>query len=200
MSCPYTAAELSANVPSSPWSNWSYDGEVSWPIYFGSTNSSQDIGTFFQHFSVWDSEGRDIKYCKEWSNWCSDLTTIFKGDVFLLFCSLYPNITRGISNGQLGANWSQAGFNPSDTGLIRGLNSQIPSCLISYCALIPDCAATPHCLNANLYTSDGDISGTGMRTCWEEICMDWIPHVNSDFGGIGVSIPQIVWVYIAASY
>ncbi len=194
MSCPYTAAELSANVPYGTWTSFSGDHEVFRPAYFGWANSSLDIGTLFQHFSVWDSEGRDIKYCNEWSTWCSDLQTIFKGDMFLILCSLYPNITRDISDGQLDANWTSAGFNPSDTDLMRELNSQIPSCMISYCALIPTCAATPHCLNANLYTSDGNMSGAGMRTCLNEICSSWTPYVNQDFGGIGVFIHQIVFI------
>lgn len=193
MSCPYTAAELSANASYGAWSRWNGSFENYEPAYSNGTNRSLDIGTFFQHFSLWNAEGRDIKYCNKWSAWCSDPRTIFKGDIFLTLCSLYPNITRDITNGQLGANWTSAGFNPSDTDLIRGLNSQIPSCLISYCASIPGCAATPYCLNANLYNPDGDMSSEGMKTCWQEICKDWSPRVNSDFGGIGVSIHQTVF-------
>ena len=188
MSCPCAGAELSTNVPHGAWSSNSDDDEFHWPAY--GTDSSLDIGTLFQHFSVWDAEGRDFEYCNEWSGWCSDPSTIFKGDIFLGLCSLYPNIIRHTSNGQLGANWTSAGFNPSDKGLIRGLDSQIPSCLISYCFLIPACAATPHSLNANLYTSEGTISSTGMRHCWQEICNDWTRYENSDFGGIGVSLNQ----------
>ncbi len=198
MSCPYTAAELSANVSSRPWTwTWEYD-EVDRPFYFGLANSSLHIDNFFQDFSVLDSEGRDVKYCNEWSAWCSDLRTIFKGSPFLVLCSLYPNITRDISSGQLGANWTSAGFNPSDLGLIHGLNSQIPSCLISYCALIPGCAATTHCLNANLYTSDGSMSDAGIKTCWYDICRNWTPYVNSDFGGIGVPICQPIMSKLSA--
>ena len=177
MSCPYTDDELSANVPNGA----SHDKE-----FWTSVNSSSDTSILFQHFSVWDSEGRDIKYCNGWSAWCSDLHTIFKSDISLVVCSLYPNITRLIDNDQLGANWTTVGFNPSDKALIRGLNSQIPSCLIGYCALIPACAATQQCLSTNLYTLDGSISGAGMRACWYQICFDWHPHVNSDIGGIGV--------------
>ena len=196
MSCPYTDAELSVKVPYGAWSSSSKDDEVFWPGYFGWANSSLDIATFFQHISVWDAEGRDIKYCNEWSAWCSDLSTIFKSGIFLTTCSLYPNVTRDISNGQLSANWTTAGFNPSETGLISGLHSQIPSCLISYCALIPACAATQQCLNANLYTFDGSISGAGIRACWVEICLNWDPHVNSDFGGIGVTTSPTVFIEI----
>lgn len=190
MSCPYTAAELSAKVSSRPgtWTSISENGEIYEQAYLGWANTSLYIGMLFQQFSVLDSEARDIKYCNEWGAWCSDLRTIFKGDIFLVFCSLYPNITRDISSGELGANWTSAGFNTSDSALIRGLNSQIPSCLISYCAPIPGFAATTQCLNANLYASDGSISFAGMGSCWYNICYNWNPAVNSDFGGIGVSI------------
>lgn len=197
MSCPYTTAELSANVPYGMWIAWnnsSENVEIYRPAHLSWVNSSLEIGTLFQNFSVWDSEGKDIKYCNEWSTWCSDLPTIFRADIFLVVCSFYPNITRDISNGQLGANWTSVGFDPSDTALIRGLNSQIPSCLISYCALIPGCAATSQCLNANLYTADGNMSGAGVRTCWYEICYNWNPYINSDFGGIGVSIHHLGFI------
>ena len=189
MSCPYTVTALPANVSTRPgsWKSISTNDGMYWPA-FGWANSSSHIGMLFPQFSVWDFEGRDVKYCNTWSAWCSDLQTIFKDAIFLRLCSLYPNITSDISTGQLGANWTSAGFNPTDLGLIRELNSQIPSCLISYCALIPGCAATTHCLNANLYASDKSISMAGMKSCTYDICHNWKPVVNSDFGGVGVSI------------
>ena len=189
MSCPYTATDLPANVSFRPgsWTSISTNDGIYWPA-FGWANSSLHIGMLFPQFSVWDVEGRDVKYCNTWSAWCGDLQTIFKDTIFLRLCTLYPNITSDISSGQLGANWTSAGFNTTDVGLIRGLNSQIPSCLISYCALIPGCAATTHCLNANLYASDGSISMAGMKSCTYDICHNWNPVVNSDFGGVGVSI------------
>ena len=196
MSCPYITADLSANISSRPrtWTSISENNGILSPVYSGWANSSLHIGMLFQQFSIWDSEGRDVKYCNEWSAWCSDLQTVFKDKIFLVVCSLYPNITRDISSGQLSANWTSVGFKPTDLGLIRGLKSQIPSCLISYCALIPGCAETRHCLNNNLYASDGSISVAGMRSCAYDICYGWYPVVNSDLGGIGVSIKPMVSV------
>ena len=187
MSCPYTAADLSVNASFRPqtWTSVSVSDGMYWPA-FNWENSSLHIGMLFTQISVWDSEGRDVKYCNNWSGWCSDLQTIFKDIVFLRLCSLYRNITSDISSGRLGANWTLAGFNTTDLGLIRGLNSQIPSCLISYCALVPGCTAATHCLNADLYVSDGSISMAGMISCWRDICYNWYPVVNSDLGGIGV--------------
>lgn len=189
MSCPYTATDSPTDVSFRPgsWTSISTINGIDRPA-FGWANSSLLIGTLFPQFSVWDFEGRDVKYCNTWSAWCSDLKTIFKKAIFLRLCSLYPNTTSDISSGQLGANWTSAGFNTTDLALIRGLNSQIPSCLISYCALIAGCASKSHCLNANLYASDGSISMAGMISCTYDICYNWKPVVNSDFGGIGVSI------------
>ena len=189
MSCPYTATDPPANLSFrlGSWTSISTNDKIHWPA-FGWANLSLHIGVLFPQFLVWNFEGRDVKYCNTWSACCTDLQTIFKHAIFLRICSLYPNITSDISSGQLGANWTSAGFNTIDLGLILGLNSQIPSCLISYCALIPGCAATTHCLIANLYASDGNISMAGMNSCIYDICHNWKPVVNPDFGGIGVSI------------
>lgn len=41
----------------------------------------------------------------------------------------------------------------------------------------------------SLITSTSYLSGEGVGRCWTEICNSFLPSVNPDIGGVGVSFP-----------
>ena len=147
---------------------------------------SLDVGALFQAFSILDSTQQDIKYCHLWDRLCQNPWHIFENLPLLTVCSLYSNITQQITDGRLGSNWTAAGFSWQNTATIQTTRNVIPTCLISYCALIPECSSRSTCLVNSFYTSSDILSGQGVADCLQDICEHFQPHVNLDFGGIGV--------------
>lgn len=167
---------------------WTLHWSVSWIDYLEAADHSLNLNTLFSNFSILDSAGQDIKYCHIWDVACQTPQSIFSSIPFFTVCSLYNNITQQISDGRVSSNWTAAGFSSRNISTIQTARNVISSGLISYCALIPECASKFACLADDFYTSNGALSGPGIAKCWQAICEGFSPYANQDFGGIGVRI------------
>ena len=145
-----------------------------------------DVNALFQDFILRDDHGQDITRCGFWPNFCQQPFELFASPPLLAVCASFANITQQIVEGQTDSNWTQANFVPEANATVRATQNLIPSCLIGYCALIPGCSSKMSCLVNDLFTSNGTLSGQGIASCWRDICDNFAPYVDKDFGGIGV--------------
>ena len=105
---------------------------------------------------------QSIESCPGWDLTCQNSSQIFTNQTFLGICSLYPNVTGQIGNDH--ENVSR----PKDPAIIPAIKSIIPTCLISYCAVIPTCSQTDYCTSsvfsrvAVIYQAKAWV-GAGMR-------------------------------------
>lgn len=186
MTCP----AQNGSIPQLARTLW--EPEFGWKYHAGTlSNQSLDVPSLFQTFSVLDFAGQEIRYCPIWGDLCQDPLAIFASPPFLAICSSYDNITQQISHGRLDSNWTAAGFRTQNTGAIQTVDHLIPTCLISYCALVPECSSSSACLADSFYTATGALTGQGIASCWRKICQNFNPDVNPDIGGIGVRISGI---------
>lgn len=126
--------------------------------------------THFDNSATLQMARQTVESCPEWDLTCQDTHQIFANQTNLGICSLYPNITGDSSN----------------STVVPAVKSLLPTCLIGYCALTPACSQTEFCTSSSFLTASGDLSFQGVGDCWYTICTTYDPHVNSDFGGIGV--------------
>ena len=144
-----------------------------WIYYLANDTSS---GLPFNESATLELVRHGIESCRDWNNICQDPSQIFASPTNLGVCVLYPNLTA-VTNESLGH-----GAPHQEVGL------DIPTCLISYCALAPaDTICSTNCSVGNLLTADGHLSGQGIGNCWMDLYMRLNPNVNPDIAGIGVS-------------
>ena len=172
MDCTLSAAlVLSANWP------LLYNGtslyEFGWVPYLA--QDSSDAIAAFNHSATLDAVRNSLASCREWDQICQDPSHMFANPKSLAVCSLYPNLTSTA--------------NQTSERTTSKVESGIPTCLISYCALAPLCSteATTNCSISSLITSDGHLSSLGVGRCWWEVCYNIPSSVNSDIAGVGVS-------------
>lgn len=102
---------------------------------------------------------------------------------------LYSNITHDVLNGTLDTNLT-ADFTSLDVA--SSLRSIYSTCLPTYCAADPDCAAASVCDVGNLLTSGYELSAQGVGNCYYTLCSGNVAVLNADIAGIGVCIPQLL--------
>lgn len=158
-------------------STWFTDLE--WMAYLSNYSSEGTPGSHgvrFNETATLELVRDNLESCREWDTVCQDPSQIFANGVNLVICSLYPNSTAMINNG--------SGYDAA----VQVINSIIPTCLISYCALNPLCHSQfGNCMVGNLLTADGHLSGEGVGRCWLYMCPDPYLSVDQDIGGVGVS-------------
>jgi hypothetical protein len=125
-----------------------------------------------------------------WTKVCSTPGWIFLGNGPLIGCLLYPNVTRNIRDGSLPTNLTDIGF--SSNAVASYVRSIYPTCLATYCASQPDCAARDVCDVGNLLTSGYELSAQGVAECWLSLCSGYVSSVNADIAGIGVRISRLL--------
>lgn len=178
MACLSPSSALFPIANSSIPANETVYPEYAWEVYL--TLNSSGLSTYFNASATLELARRDVESCPGWDLTCQNSSQIFANQIFLGVCTLYPNITGEASSDQ--QNFSR----PKDPAVIPAIKSVIPTCLISYCALIPACSQSQFCTSSQFFTATGDLSSNGVGDCWSTICGTLDPHVNSDFGGIGV--------------
>lgn len=177
MACSSPLTTLFPIANASLAANETLPATFAWQAYFA--DSSSRIGALFDTSATLELARQNVESCPIWDVVCQNASQIFTNQTLLAVCSLYTNISFGISDGQLdGSRFS--------TAVIRATNSIIPTCLISYCAMIPTCSQTQFCTSSSLHKTTGGLSSQGVGHCWSGICRNFRPYVNSDFGGVGV--------------
>ena len=191
MACPspYSIIEKLGPNRVKTWTPW-----CDWQTYLRSMNVSSDMKDYLRNFCDWDPTHVSIETCPAWGLYCDDPEYIFASQPLFTVCSMYPNMTRHIDAKQImkvGNTISNATRNmtvpgPWEVALTQSTSSLVSTCMISWCALLPNCSSTQICATDSIYTIDGYLSTDGLGRCWEQICHSFRPVVNPDFGGFGV--------------
>ena len=182
MTCVFGPSSLLPIANASLPINETISSSFAWEYYL--YDSPLETSPLFNDSATLEATRHSLQTCGEWHNICQDSSQIFKNQTNLAVCSLYPNLTTDAND--LGR-----------TPVLHGIDSIIPTCLISYCALQPSCSSDPkNCTISSLFNADGDLSRQGVGRCWLHICSNFHPSVNTDIAGVGVGRPMAMSIII----
>jgi len=161
---------------------------------FNATDATADISHFINE-SLYTGQYTYNGTVTNWTEVCSYPGNPFHGVYLFVGCLLYPNVTRNILNGTLSViqgntNLTAVGFTSLD--IASSIRSIYSTCLPTYCASDPGCAAANVCDVGNLLTSGYELSAQGVGNCYDTLCSGNVAVPNADLAGIGVCISRLL--------
>ena len=144
----------------------SYTYAADLPMAFLSDwDASANLYSWYNGINIVDSTGQRVDRCDIWGSICNSTDSIFGNQLSLAVCTLYPDVTRRLDNGTTDQRLTDLGFTSSASSMIALLQEEIPSCLMSYSAIVDPSNKTTTCTPDAMVASNAQLTQQGVLAC-----------------------------------